>query len=417
MVWWLLAVALLFSGALIFFWFNFDRPWRELEEVIALINRGQQPPTFLISGHQRALRVSLALETLLTRQQQLDLQVSRDAVEMRAVLSAITDGLIVIDSGDRIRFFNPAFEELYGAVTADAALLDYLREADVLGAIREARRKKEPAVAEIGAPDKRIQFAAIPILHSPKSAGSVVGIFHDVTKVKQTERIRRDFVANVSHELRTPLSIFRGNLETLLEEPALAEDERTHIYQAMKRHSDRLNLLAEDLLKLARLESKEMSLEIAPVKLADFLQRVTKDWSPRLKAGNLHIDLQVSPNLPPLPADEFRLEQVVHNLLDNAVNYSHPGGCITVAANETQNEIILSVADEGVGIPAADLPRIFERFYRADRARSRELGGTGLGLSIVKHIAQLHGGDVSAKSEQGKGTVIRVLLPRVKRKL
>ncbi len=222
------------------------------------------------------------------------------------------------------------------------------READVLGAIREARRKKEPAVAEIGAPDKRIQFAAIPILHSPKSAGSVVGIFHDVTKVKQTERIRRDFVANVSHELRTPLSIFRGNLETLLEEPALAEDERTHIYQAMKRHSDRLNLLAEDLLKLARLESKEMSLEIAPVKLADFLQRVTKDWSPRLKAGNLHIDLQVSPNLPPLPADEFRLEQVVHNLLDNAVNYSHPGGCITVAANETQNEIILSVADEGV---------------------------------------------------------------------
>jgi two-component system, OmpR family, phosphate regulon sensor histidine kinase PhoR len=159
------------------------------------------------------------------------------------------------------------------------------------------------------------------------------------------------------------------------------------------------------------LESKEANLQLAEINLRDFLEKVTRDWKKRLAGKNLRLDLQVPDNFPTLHADERRLEEVVHNLLDNAVKYSHQNGRILIHGHAPDQEIVLAVCDEGVGIAAADLPRIFERFYRADRARSRELGGTGLGLSIVKHIAQLHGGRVEADSVIGQGTTIRVILP------
>ena len=206
--------------------------------------------------------------------------------------------------------------------------------------------------------------------------------------------------------------IFRDSyLETLLEPGDLDEDERRHIYEVMKRHSDRLNLLVNDLLSLARLESKEANLQLAEIKLRDFLEDVTGDWTKRLAGKNLRLELEVPDNFPTLRVDERRLEEVVHNLLDNAVKYSHQNGRILIQAAAPDQEVVLSVRDEGVGIAGNDLPRIFERFYRADRARSRELGGTGLGLSIVKHIAQLHGGRVEAESVVGQGTTIRVILP------
>jgi two-component system phosphate regulon sensor histidine kinase PhoR len=165
------------------------------------------------------------------------------------------------------------------------------------------------------------------------------------------------------------------------------------------------------LLSLARLESKEVNLQVSEINLRDFLEEVTRDWSKRLAAKNLRLELQVPDNFPVLRADERRLEEVVHNLLDNAVKYSHQNGRIFIEGGAPDQEVVLSVSDQGVGIAPADLPRIFERFYRADRARSRELGGTGLGLSIVKHIAQLHGGRVEAESTLGQGTTIRVILP------
>jgi two-component system phosphate regulon sensor histidine kinase PhoR len=229
--------------------------------------------------------------------------------------------------------------------------------------------------------------------------------------LKQTDQIRRDFVANVSHELRTPLSIFRGNLETLLDEEQLSPEESRHIFTTMKRHSDRLNRLVEDLLALARLEAKETKLQLVPIDLGAFFQHVASDWTKRLAEKNLRIEMQVPADLPTLVADEFRLEQIAHNLLDNAVNYSRPGGRIMMCAEKRNEHLVLSVADEGAGIAPQDLPRIFERFYRADKARGRELGSTGLGLSIVKHIVQLHQGEVSAESQPGRGTTVYVRLP------
>jgi two-component system, OmpR family, phosphate regulon sensor histidine kinase PhoR len=179
----------------------------------------------------------------------------------------------------------------------------------------------------------------------------------------------------------------------------------------MKRHSDRLNLLANDLLSLAQLESKEATLQLVEINLRDFVKDATRDWTKRLAKKNLSLQVQIPTAFPVVRADERRLEEVLNNLLDNAVKYSHQSGRIIVEAAAPDEEVLLSVRDEGVGIAPADLPRIFERFYRADRARSRELAGTGLGLSIVKHIAQLHGGRVEADSTLGQGTTIRVILP------
>ncbi len=416
MLWWTLGIALLLVVAAAFVLQRlYLRPWQELEHLLTRIGRGEQPPTFLLGGTAQARRVGLALERLLARQRELDRQVSKDAAEVRAVLAALTDGLLVVDSSQHILICNPAFEQLYGQsrIATGTALLDIIRDSDVIEPIRAALDQARARVAEVTAPDRKRQLhlTAVPIMHQNGEASGVVAVFHDISRLKQADEIRRDFVANVSHELRTPLSIFHGNLETLLEAGDLDEDETRHIYEVMKRHSDRLNLLVNDLLSLARLESKEANLQLAEIKLRDFLEGVTRDWAKRLAGKNLRLELEVPDNFPTLRVDERRLEEVVHNLLDNAVKYSHQDGRILIQAGAPDQEVVLSVRDEGVGIAANDLPRIFERFYRADRARSRELGGTGLGLSIVKHIAQLHGGRVEAESVVGQGTTIRVILP------
>jgi two-component system phosphate regulon sensor histidine kinase PhoR len=416
MLWWTLATAalLLLVTAAFVLQRLYLRPWRELEHLLTRIGRGEQPSTFLVGGITQARRVGLALERLLARQRELDRQVSKDAAEVRAVLAALTDGLLVVDSSHHIVICNPAFEQLYGQsrIATGTALLDIIRDSDVIEPIRAALDQARARIAEVTAPDRKtqLQLTAVPITQNGEASG-VVAVFHDISRLKQADEIRRDFVANVSHELRTPLSIFHGNLETLLEPGDLDEDETRHIYEVMKRHSDRLNLLVNDLLSLARLESKEANLQLAEIKLRDFLEDVTVDWAKRLTGKNLRLELEVPDNFPTVRADERRLEEVVHNLLDNAVKYSHQNGRVLIQAAAPDQEVVLSVRDEGVGIAANDLPRIFERFYRADRARSRELGGTGLGLSIVKHIAQLHGGRVEAESVVGEGTTIRVILP------
>jgi two-component system phosphate regulon sensor histidine kinase PhoR len=211
--------------------------------------------------------------------------------------------------------------------------------------------------------------------------------------------------------LRTPLSIFQGYLETLLENPELPAGEAHPMLEVMRKHSKRLNALVEDLLILARLEARDEQFQFAPVVVDRFIQGAVADWS--LRSGDKKIELtaELAPGLPEIRADSFRLEQVLSNLIDNAIKYTEPGGQVKVRASSVNGAVEIRVEDTGIGIPAADLPRIFERFYRADKARSRERGGTGLGLSIVKHIVLAHGGTVSAESQQGHGTSIIIRLP------
>jgi len=246
-------------------------------------------------------------------------------------------------------------------------------------------------------------------------AGEITGalvLFHDITELKKLDQVRRDFVANVSHELRTPLSILRGYIETLLDSPETSREELSRILGVMSRHSKRLDSLAEDLLTLAQLESAHPDLQLGDLDVSSFFREVIRDWEKKLASKQLKVIIDVPPDLPTIQADRVRLQEALYNLLDNAVKYSREDGEITLAARRREEEIGLSVTDNGIGISKEDLPRVFERFYRADKARSGDtIHGTGLGPAIVKHIAQLHGGRVEAESELGTGTTIRVILP------
>src|SRR2546430_7453934 len=234
MLWWTLALALLLVAAADFVLQRvYLGPGRELEHLLTRMGRGEHPPTFLLGGITRARRVGLALERLLARQRELDRQVSKDAAEVRAVLTALTDGLLVVDSSQHILICNPAFEQLYGQsrIATGTALLDIIRDSDVIEPIRAALDQARARVAEVTAPDRKrqLQLTAVPITQNGEASG-VVAVFHDISRLKQADAIRRDFVANVSHELRTPLSIFHGYVETLLEAGDVDANYTRHIY-------------------------------------------------------------------------------------------------------------------------------------------------------------------------------------------
>jgi two-component system phosphate regulon sensor histidine kinase PhoR len=385
-----------------------------LDQIVRDLNEARAPRTFLISGSPGMRGIALALEQFALREAALRARVQENEFGVQAIVGALADGLVVADGERRIRLINDAFRQMFGIgpQAIGSSLLETVRDAEVerlLGeALRTSERRRTTIVLQRPASTERhLEVVAEPIKEGP---GAVI-LFRDITEVRRTETMRRDFVANVSHELRTPLSILRGYLETLLENPDQPPSELLRIFEVMERHSNRLNLLVDDVLSLARLEGPGLELDLTSVRPATFLRGIMRDWEKKFAAKNLAVELDAPNDLPALQADEARLQEVIYNLLDNAVKYSPSGGKITVRATSDDRRLIFSVSDKGAGIPARDLPRIFERFYRSDKARHRELGGTGLGLSIVKHIAHLHRGEVEAESEIGRGTTVRVSLP------
>jgi two-component system phosphate regulon sensor histidine kinase PhoR len=394
-------------------WRKWIAPWRQIEKLIRLVGRGEQPRTFLVDGAKEAQRVGVALEDILTRQRALDRQIVEQSSGNRAIFSAMQDGLLVVDAQRRVALLNRTFEKWFGISpdSVGAPLLDTMRNPGVEQLIGTTLEKREPTQREITVGDRRLQMNAVPMGNDNGQVSGAVILFHDITELKRLDDMRRDFVANVSHELRTPLSILRGYIETLLESAQTSRDELRRILGVMERHSKRLGLLLDDLLSLAKLESANPNLELSTVRLDELCLNVARDWEKKFAEKNLHVIVDLAPGLPSVHADASRLQEIFYNLLDNAVKYSPNNGEIRLRIEQREREIALSVNDNGVGISKEDLPRIFERFYRADKARSNEEGGTGLGLAIVKHIAQLHHGRVEAESEPGTGTTICVTLP------
>jgi two-component system phosphate regulon sensor histidine kinase PhoR len=290
--------------------------------------------------------------------------------------------------------------------------LEIVRDPTLDRLLTDAFRGDGPVRCELTLDDSQIELHAVATKNEVGEITGALVLFHEITELKKLDQVRRDFVANVSHELRTPLSILRGYIETLLDSPKTPREELTRILRVMDRHSKRLELLVEDLLTLARLESGNLDLQLGTVALSNFFQEMIRDWEKKLTSKQLNMIVDVPPDLSPIRVDRTRLQEAVYNLLDNAVKYSREHGEIRLSARQRDGGIELTVSDDGIGITKDDLPRIFERFYRADKARSPDkVRGTGLGLAIVKHIAQLHGGRVEAESELDKGTTIRVVLP------
>jgi two-component system phosphate regulon sensor histidine kinase PhoR len=236
-------------------------------------------------------------------------------------------------------------------------------------------------------------------------AGQAVLVFlQDITEEKRVETIKKDFVANVSHELRTPLASIKGYSETLLDGAVEEKATLKEFLRIIDRHATRMARLIDDLLVLSKLESHQLSMHPAPLDIRELIHTTVKGFGKQAKDKGITISAEVPDSLSKVIGDRDRLEQVVVNLLDNAIKYTQVGGLVSISAHKADNSVRVDVSDTGLGIPEEDIPRIFERFYRVDKARSRELGGTGLGLAIVKHIIQAHGGKMNVKSAPGKGS-------------
>lgn len=420
MFWLILGVlCALFAVTALLLWQKWTAPWPQIEQLVSQIARGESPSTFLVNGGADPHRIGLTLETIFARQQELERQIAGRESDTQTILAAMEDGVLVVDGRGHITLMNPTFQKLFDLrdPAVGVPLVEAVRNATLDQLIAETLKTGEATRSELSVTDSRIhgerhiEISAVPIKKSDAEMSGAVVLFHDITGLKHVDQIRREFVANVSHELRTPLSILRGYIEVLLDEPETPQEELARILSIMDRHSKRLQRLVDDLLSLAQLESAQATLDLGVVRLDELFNNLIRDWKEKLAAKNLKVVVDLTPEALTLHADGTRLEEALYNLLDNALKFSRENGQIHLQAARRGPDIVLSVADNGLGIDKEHLPRIFERFYRADKARSRELGGTGLGLAIVKHIAQLHGGRVEAESELGRGTTISVVLP------
>jgi two-component system phosphate regulon sensor histidine kinase PhoR len=341
---------------------------------------------------------------------------------MEAILRGMVEGVVVTDLSMRVVLLNARARELL-AITATGddigrPLVELVRDPALQESARELREGVPVVSQDItlgGRGGRLLQLNAARLTGDDGRAFGFVLVLHDVTELRRLEVIRRDFVANVSHELRTPLTAIKGYAETLLGPAGDDRDTARRFLAVIDRHSERLGRLTDDLLTLADLELGRTPLHLAAIEIEPTVEDVIQILEERAARTDVLLTADVDPRTPPVLADGDRLRQVLINLIDNAIKFTPGGGRVTVRAAPAARAgfVEIAVQDSGIGIPAQDLPRLTERFFRVDKARSRALGGTGLGLAIVKHLIQAHGGTLDIASAVGHGTTVRVVLPAV----
>ena len=332
-----------------------------------------------------------------------------------AILGSMVEGVAVVNGSERLVFANPGFAEILGLdvpPTSGSALVEVVRQTELVEAVRKVLRGEPRVQSEIVTGTLRQHYFAITVaaVLAGETTGAVV-VLHDITELRKLERVRRDFVANVSHELRTPLTAIQGFAETLLAGAIDDPQNRTRFLEIILEHSRRLARLTEDLLMLSKMDAERLELEIRRLSVSQLIESCLATAQRRATEKDLRISVNMPQRLPDIAGDRRRLAEVLQNLLDNAIQYTLPGGQIMVSAETGEDEVIVTVSDTGIGIPKADQPRIFERFYRVDVARSREAGGTGLGLAIAKHLVDVHGGRLWVESEVSQGSQFHFSVP------
>jgi two-component system, OmpR family, phosphate regulon sensor histidine kinase PhoR len=340
---------------------------------------------------------------------------SGERTRSSAILRSMVEGVAVIDAQERIVFCNRAFSEIWNldaTAVEGRPVIEAVRNSDLLSLIRRALQGEEGLRSEIAmgiVQQRSFSVTATPVLAlggalaGDKPSGAVL-VLHDVSELRRLERIRHDFVANVSHEFKTPLTAIQGFAETLLSGALEDPGNNRRFLEIIRDHATRLAVLTDDLLKLARIEAGKLEVQFGPVQLSDVIERCVETSQLNATRKRITLEVDTTTHIPLVHGDASLLRDVLQNLLDNAVQYTHEGGRVRVSAHADTREAIVSVDDTGIGIPLADQERIFERFYRVDAARSREAGGTGLGLSIAKHIVEAHGGRLWVESEIGHGS-------------
>jgi two-component system, OmpR family, phosphate regulon sensor histidine kinase PhoR len=338
----------------------------------------------------------------------------REQQRLEAILRGMSDGVIMVDIRGRVVLANRAFRKVFliNERIEGKQIMEVLRNAEVLGLFNRTMDTWDIAASEITVSrvDKDLYLfaTAVPIYSGDSVSGTVITL-HDITRLKLLEEMRKDFVANVSHEIKTPITAIRGFAETLLDGAIDDKDNAVRFLGMIKNHSERLNSLVDDLLTLSRIELGDIIVSKTEVKLDDVIDTVFAMLKDKADKKGLYLKKELPQGKAVISADRDRLVQIFLNLVDNGIKFSEKGG-VTAGFEISTDAPALYVEDTGVGIPASNLPRLGERFYRVDRARSREMGGTGLGLAIVKHLAKAHDWEMAVESTPGKGTKVKLML-------
>ncbi|MDN5364722.1 MAG: two-component system, OmpR family, sensor histidine kinase ResE [Eubacteriales bacterium] len=345
-------------------------------------------------------------------------QLGQERDRLNNILASMSDGVATFDREGRVILANARAEELLAGLDGTeeklqegAALTSCCPQPETEELFRQVLVEGRAVQGEVARGEKVLQVRMAPLRDEKGETVGVVALFHDMSQEARLEKMRRDFVASVSHELRNPLFLIQGYTEALLHGLAENREEREAILQIIMEETGRMQRLVSDLLDLARIESGTFSLQVQPVVLDGLLRRALQRFAQPLEEKDIHLEVEVAPDLPPVLADPDRVMQIVGNLLDNAIRFTPRGGKIGIRAQKEVGKVRVEVWDTGIGIPAEDLPYVWERFYRAEKSRTRRAGGTGLGLAIVKKLVEAHGGQVGIESAPGQGTRVFFTLP------
>jgi two-component system phosphate regulon sensor histidine kinase PhoR len=332
-----------------------------------------------------------------------------------AILGSMVEGVAVVNASERLLFANQSFAGILGLelpLKSGSALVESVRQTELIEAVRSVLGGESRVEAEIATGTLRQHFfaATVASVRAGDTLGAVL-VLHDISELRRLERVRRDFVANVSHEFKTPLTAIQGLAETLLAGAMDDAQNRERFLEIILEHSRRLARLTDDLLRLSQMDADRLELEIDELTVGQIVDSCLATAQHRALESSHHLSVSVPAQMPNVAGDRRRLAEVLQNLLDNARQYTLPGGEIVLSAEAHESEVVFTVSDTGIGIPQAEQARIFERFYRVDAARSREAGGTGLGLAIAKHLIEAQGGRIWVESEIGKGSRFHFSVP------
>jgi two-component system phosphate regulon sensor histidine kinase PhoR len=392
------------------------RPLHELTDKAQRIATGDFGQKIYLDRGDELARLADAFSHMTGQLASQFTQLDEDRQQLRAVLGSMVEGVIAIDTDQTILFANNCAEGMLDFATKAAAgrkLWEVVRQRAVQDIVQTALRAPNGEPCRLEFTDQAGKSLLLHVAQLPgESARGAVLVFHDTTELRRLERLRQDFVANVSHELKTPLSVITACVETLLDGSDHELESRNRFLSRIHEESLRLHALILDLLSLARIESGEQLWTLSALNVTDIVQACVERHQARAKSKRQTLTLEGPPgDHVQIVADEEALAEILNNLVDNALKYTPEEGTIRLRWWSDQSDVSIEVSDTGIGIPEADLPRIFERFYRVDKARSRELGGTGLGLSIVKHLVQAMHGTIGATSVFAEGSTFTIRLP------
>lgn len=396
--------------------YQLAKPIRAMEQFTRKLRQGDLQGSILLNTSDETKTLADNINYLVEELQSKIRLANEEKSKLMTALTSIDEGVLIVNIHESIEMVSPSLihilKEPYGKI-AGKTLMEAFRNADLQRLFLKFRQSQETATGEItlGGLHPVILQVSISEIHGYPDEEKFMVVFHNVTRLKKLEQIRTDFIANVSHEIRTPLTAIIGYLETL-QNGALesAEDARRFI-DVMLRQAQRLHRLVEDLLTISKIELGEMEFHFEPILLSEMVDHVISLLEAKAKEKKISMQNDLTRDLPPMKADRDRLCQILVNVLDNAVKFTGSGGRVTIDAEVQDNFVVLRIFDTGMGIPKEELQRLGERFYRVDKARSRELGGTGLGLSIVKHLMLVHGGKMEIDSRLGRGTSVSLFFP------